>query len=55
MDADDEAEEDEPAALPQVEPRLVLPSNRERVETMIAERPEVAARLIRTWLQENNA
>jgi flagellar M-ring protein FliF len=55
IDADDEAEEDEPAALPQVEPRLVLPSNRERVETMIAERPEVAARLIRTWLQENNA
>jgi flagellar biosynthesis/type III secretory pathway M-ring protein FliF/YscJ len=43
-------------ALPEPEPaRPMLPSTRDKVETLIAERPEVAARLIRTWLQEGGA
>jgi flagellar M-ring protein FliF len=40
-------------ALPEEKPRSMLPSTREKVETLIAEQPDVAARLIRTWLQES--
>jgi flagellar M-ring protein FliF len=42
-----------PEPLPEEKPRPMLPSTRDKVETLVAERPEVAARLIRSWLQEN--
>jgi flagellar M-ring protein FliF len=48
------AEPEEEAALAPVKPIPALPNWRERTEESIGERPEVAVRLVKSWLQEGN-
>lgn len=48
-------DDEEAGELPTPRPARALPTTRDHVATVVSERPELAARLVRSWLQESSA